>query len=475
MNAFLNSVENLMNTFGVVIVVPIILFVIVRFLGIKTKTALQTALFAGVGLEGFILLIGAFTPIISPVINTMVKDTGVNLPSFDIGWSATALVAYSTRVGLMFLVFGFIMQLLLYFFKFTNVFQASNLWNNYSFCIWGALCYSVTNNLILSFVLMIIMDLYSLLIAETLAPSWSKYYKYPNCTVSSIHNIETTIFTIILDPLLNLLGLNKAKVNPQTLKKKFGFIGEPITLGLIIGFLIGFVGNIKHLDTLKSWGTILTLAIATATVMAVFPKIAEFFGSAFMPIADKSQEKMNSQKKSNTNKKVRTWFLSIDDSSGYGEEATLISGIILIPIVIVLAALLPNNHVLPVVDLVALPYMVQSIVALTKGNIPKVVIIGAVYSIFALYVCSATTETFTQLASTTHGIDLSAVTTGAALITSFNVLGKPILGLIYFAFISQNPIFISLVFIVYIVLFILLKTKREHIWKYLENQANKNL
>ena len=67
---------------------------------------------------------------------------------------------------------------------------------------------------------MVLLNLYSLLISELVAKRWSKYYNYPNCTIIAMHNVEPAIFAIAIDPILNLLGLNKVKLNPKSIEKE---------------------------------------------------------------------------------------------------------------------------------------------------------------------------------------------------------------------------------------------------------------
>ena len=52
-------------------------------LTVKPKKAFMSALSAGVGLQGFNLLINAYSPIVTPIINKMVEESGVNLPITD--------------------------------------------------------------------------------------------------------------------------------------------------------------------------------------------------------------------------------------------------------------------------------------------------------------------------------------------------------------------------------------------------------
>ncbi|MBU5583637.1 PTS galactitol transporter subunit IIC, partial [Enterococcus sp. S181_ASV_20] len=99
-------------------------------------------------------------PIVTPAINRMVEETGVNLRILDTGWQATSVVAYSTQVGMIFLALGLALQAILFVIKFTDIFMPSDLWNNYSFMLWGSMLYISTKNLWLSIGLMVLSNLY---------------------------------------------------------------------------------------------------------------------------------------------------------------------------------------------------------------------------------------------------------------------------------------------------------------------------
>ncbi|VBB05075.1 phosphotransferase system sugar-specific permease component [Lucifera butyrica] len=461
---FLQTLKLVFDTFGAPVFVPVIIFGISKILKVNNKKAFFSALYAGVGLEGFTLLLNAFTPIITPVVKKMVESTGIQLPAFDVGWQATALVAYSTEAGMLFLGIGLCVQTVLFLTKWTTVFQPADLWNNYSYMVWGSMIYLATQNMVLALSCMILLNLYSLLIAELMAKRWSTYYNYPNCTIISMHNIEAAVFTVVFDPLLNRFGLNKVKLSPEQLQKKLGFFGEPVSLGLLLGLFIGIMGEFKELNTLAAWGQVAVMGIATSAIMAIFPRVAGLFAQAFLPITEAARKAVKKDAK------ARQWFLGINDATGYGESATLISGIILIPVMVLLALILPGNQVLPVVDLLALPFMVQGIVPLVNGNILKVLITGAVWFSAGLYMCSYTAPLFTQIAASV-GVHLPV---GALLITSFNILGKPLMGLIFLAFLSQSPLLIGLAAGAYLILYYLFRTNREAVYNYLDRKAMKN-
>lgn len=471
----LETVNQIFQIFGASVVVPIMIFIVALCLKVKPKTAMMSAFYAGVGLTGFGWVIQAFTPTITKIIKQMVSNTGIKLPIVDIGWQAGSLASFGSMVGLSFFVFGLIAELLLFAFGVTKIFMASNLWNNFGFMIWGTVCYYVTHNFWLSLGLSFFMLLYALLLAEVQADRWSDYYGVKNASVASLHNIEQVVPAIILDPLWNLLGFNKVKMTPEYFKNKLGVFGEPTTLGALLGLLIGILGNINALNTMKAWGQILTVAVQLSAIMTIFPLITNVFSQAFTPLADEI-DKNTHKKTGNSDESVnevtnkKRWFLGVDDGVGYGEPATIISGVILIPIMVLIAFILPGNKTLPIVDLISLPFMVESIVAITRGNILKVIANGIVWFSLGLY-ASSWLGTFYTGAVSHYGVALPA---GIVLITSFNLMSRPLNALVFAAFVSQNPFFIGLAVIIYLVLLFVLRRYRPQIWQYLNNMAAKN-
>lgn len=463
----LETLKAIIDNFGSAIIVPFIIIIIALIFRVKPGKAVLSGLYAGVSLMGFSLIIGAYTPIITPLVQNMSSVmsgiTGVNLNTFDVGWQATSVVAFATSAGMIYLGLGIALQTVLFLVKWTNIFQPSDLWNNYSYIVWGAMVIFATGSFPLGIACMVLLNLYSLLISELVAKRWSSYYNYPNCTIIAMHNVEPAIFAVLIDPIFNLLHLNKVKLNPQNIEKKLGFLGEPMTLGFIIGALIGILGSVQTLNTLAGWGDVLEAAIATAAIMTIFPKIASMFAQAFAPITEAARVFMK-------NAGEREWYIAVNDAVGYGEPATLISGLLLIPIMVAVAVILPGNQVLPVVDLLAIPYMVQGLVAVYKGNISKILVAGTIWFSLGLLMCTYTAPLFTEVA---RGAGF-AIPVGAAMITSFNILGKPMLGLVFLAFLSQNPLLIGIAVVVYAVAFAVFKLKNGAIMDYLDRMADKN-
>lgn len=458
MELFFSSLKAFFDTFPAAVFVPVIMFIINLAFKVKPKKAFVSALSAGIGLEGFSLVIGSYGNVINPVIDRMITTTGINLPVYDLGWPNTSVVAYSTEAGMLFIAICILLQVVLFMTHFTNIFQAGDLWNNYSYMCWGSMTYVLTGSMPLAIAVMISQQLYTLLITEVIAKRWSTYYGYQGCTIASLHTATIAVVAIPLNWLMNKVGLYKVQADPVALKKKLGFIGEPMTLGLILGLIIGVIGNLSRIGELGAWGEIFTCGIATSAVMAVFPKISSIFSGAFTAMTEAS--------KKNTKGYQGEWYLAVNDATGYGETATLISGLLVMPFCLFLSFVLPGNQCLPVVDLVALPYCIQPMVAMANGNVLKSVLGGIVISIIFLYVCTLCGQTFHEVVVSAGG-----ETYGTMMVTSLIIIGQPV-GYILFEIVHQlGWIGVAIEAVAFAVLYVVIKKNMNKIHEVLEEQA----
>ena len=264
------------------------------------------------------------------------------------------------------------------------------------------------------------------------------------------HHMGDAPMYLVLDVVLGKLGADKINLRPETIKIKMGFLGEPMYVGLIVGVILGVVGNITTLNTMESWGQIANVAVTCSAVMAIFPKVAGLFASGFTTITDYSRKTLKKSKYG----KDREFIIAVNDALGYGEAATLTTGLLVIPVALLLAFILPGNIVLPVMVLPSLPYMVEVPVSLSNGNI------------FKSWVAASWAAVFTEIAV---GVGFE-VTEGAVMIIGF-IMSNCTAGLITYAFMTMNPVIIIPVVALYVVCFVLFKKNKTKVWDYLERNA----
>ncbi len=101
-----------------------------------------------------------------------------------------------------------------------------------------------------------------------------------------------------------------------------------------------------------------------------------------------------------------------------GHPTTLVVSLLLIPVTLVLAVVLPGNEFLPLASLAGMFYIFPMILPITKGNVVKTFIIGLVLVLGGLYLVTDLAPYFTLAAQ-----DVYAQTGDAAVAIPEGFLG----------------------------------------------------
>lgn len=404
-----------------------------------------------------------FGSVLTPVIQQMVNNSGLNKPALDIGWQAVAAVAYSTQIGMAFIGIGLLFQIVFWLCKGTDIFMPSDLRNNYSISVWGSMFFLLTQNIGMAVVLMVFINMVTLLIAESIQKHWSTYYHYPSCAMTAPHHNGDAPMYLVLNVIFSKLGMDKIKANPQDIRKKIGFMGEPMYIGLVVGLILGAVGNFTQFNTIAGWGSIANVAVTCAAVMAIFPRIAGMFAAGFGALTEYSRKTMAQTKYG----KGREFIVAVNDALGYGETATLTTGLLVIPFALLVAFILPGNLVIPLMVLPSLPYMVEVPVSLSNGNIVKAWLMSIIVFAAKTLMASFWATTFTKVAAEVGFEAATQAVAGGTFIIGY-IMSNCTAGLITMAFLSMNPLIIAATVAVYIVFFILFRKNKARFQDYLE-------
>jgi len=385
------TLNQFFSSLGAPIILPIFIFIFAIALKVKPRDAFKSALLIGIALTGINMVVGFFTTQITPSVNDMVKNSGVNLPYVDVGWGAAAAIAYASKVGLMVIPLAIVVNLIALALRMTDTLNL-DVWNFWHYAFVGALTVAFTGSLWLGFLAAVIAELVSLLLADWMQPSAQQYYGYEGVSFTTISSVEYIPFAIAINWVLDRLGLDKVKLDPENIKKRMAVFGEPWFIGLIIGLLIGIAAYWKSLGTFQSWVTILTDGIVVAAVMHIFPLMPQILMAGLVPIS-KSVREMFSKRGA-----ARQINFGMDTALCVGEAATLSTALLMIPITIVLMVLLPYNRFLWIADLVSFPWFVALMTPITKGNILKNTIIATVYIAIGDLIITKITPLFTKAA-----------------------------------------------------------------------------
>ena len=379
---------------GASVMMPILFTVIGLCIGMKFGKAFKSGLFVGVGFVG----LGVVTALLTTNFNDPLKGISdiyhLQLNVFDMGWPAAAAVAYNTAVGALIIPICLGVNFLMLITKTTRAVNI-DLWNYWHFAFIGAVVYFVMGeSLVWGYFAAIVCYIITLVCADLTADRFQKYYDLDGISIPQPFCQSFMPFAIVLNKALNCIpGFSKLDIDAEGLKKKFGVLGEPLVLGVIVGMLIGWAAQ---LDIKK----VLFLGVTMGAVMELIPRITSLFIEGLKPISEKTQELVKTRF---NGKKV---YIGMSPALVIGHPTTLVVSVILIPVILALAVFLPGNQFLPLASLAGMFYLFPMVLPFTKGNVVKTLIVGLVTLIVGLYFVTDMASDFTMAANhvfaTTH-------------------------------------------------------------------------
>ena len=374
---------------GASVMMPILFTIIGLSIGLKFGKSLKSGLYVGVGFVGLGVVTALLANNFSGPLSEVSRLYDLQLGVFDMGWPAAAAVAYNTAVGALIIPICLGINFLMLVTKTTRTVNI-DLWNYWHYAFIGAVAYFVMDeSLAWGYFAAIVCYINTLVMADLTASKFQSYYEgMEGISIPQPFCQSFTAFAILINKVLDLIpGFSKLDIDAEGLKKKFGVLGEPLVLGVIVGSLIGVLAQ---MDIKK----ILFLGVTMGAVMELIPRITRLFIDGLMPISEKTQEVV---KRKWGGKKV---FIGMSPALVIGHPTTLVVSLLLIPVTLGLAVILPGNEFLPLASLAGLFYVFVMVLPYTKGNVVKTFIVGLVALAIGLWFVTDMAPAFTQAAHT---------------------------------------------------------------------------
>ncbi|UZW14885.1 PTS galactitol transporter subunit IIC [Clostridium pasteurianum] len=435
---------------GPTVMLPLIIFVIGLIFRVKPAKAFRSGLTVGIGFAGIKLVINLLASNLGPAAQDMVKNFGIKLDALDVGWGAIAAVTWSSPIIAILIFVILLSNIVLLILKKTNTLDV-DIWNYHHMAIVGIMTYFVTKNVALGVAATISMAVITFKMSDWTEHLVKDYFGLPGVSLPTVSALSSLVVAVPLNMLLDKIpGINKINFDIKDAKKYLGFFGEPMIMGLILG---GVIGALAKYDITK----VLGIAVNMAAVMVLIPKMTSLFMEGLMPISEAAK------KFTKTKFKGRKFLIGLDAAVVVGNTEVITTSLIVIPLTIALAVVLPGNRVLPFADLAVVPFRVALVVALTRGNFIKNIIMGLACTGAILLAGTKTAPVMTELAKST-GIDLSMA--GGALISSFAATSLTVSFIVFEVFTGNImitvPIFIASFMAIWFYIEVIKKKKKGH-------------
>lgn len=372
--------------FGPTVLLPLVLFFLALFFKVKPAKALRSSLIVGIGFVGIYAIFDILTSNVGPAAQAMVERTGISLPVVDLGWPPLAAITWGSPIAPFVIPLTMLINVAMLALNKTRTVDV-DMWNYWHFALAGTLVYYSTGSFVLGLSAAAIAAIVVLKVADWSAPLVAKYFGLEGISLPTLSSVVFFPIGLLFDKIIDKIpGLNRIHIDPESVQKRLGIFGEPMMVGTILGILLGIIAgyDFKH---------ILLLGISIGGVMFILPRMVRILMEGLLPLSEAIKKYLNAKYPGRDD-----LFIGLDIAVAVGNPAIISTALILTPISVFIAFLLPGNKVLPLGDLANLAVMASMIVLACRGNIFRAVITAIPVIIADLWIATKIAPFITGMA-----------------------------------------------------------------------------
>ncbi len=383
-------------SFKAYVILPVFMLILACIARMKFRDALTAAIRIAAGFAGIFVVFNFFVSQIGPVIDSIIARRGLEYPVMDIGWPPLAAITWSSALTPIAIVLVMLVNMLMLATRATKNLYI-DLWNYWHFAFLGVLIQTATGSLPLGLASVVVITIFTVKMAEWSAPYVKRSTDLDGIAVSPLSVAGLLPWAVSLDALFDRIPFVRSlDWNPSSHEgKKDSLLGEP----MVIGFLVG-----AFLSALAGYGVrgLLETSVNIAAVMFLLPKCGALIGDGMGSVSRAFKTLIERRFPSFTG-------LSIAMDTGFllTNPSVIATGLILMPVSLALAFILPGNRVLPVGDLPNLISVFSLSVLIFRGNVVRSVIAGIPVIATFLWFSSSLAPVFTAEAQKA-GMDFGA-------------------------------------------------------------------
>jgi PTS system galactitol-specific IIC component len=392
---FLTVLKSFVDTMGATVLLPVFIFVFALVLGAKAGRAFRAAVIIGVAFIGINLVIGLMWGALSGVSQALVTNAGIQRDIVDVGWPAAAAVAFATNVGLWVIPVGLIVNFALLLPGITKTLNV-DIWNFWHYALIGSLVTAATGSLPMGLAAAAVAAAFMLFLGDWTAKGIQEFYDLPGISIPHGMTAPMVPLALPFNWLFDRIPwLRDVDADPDGIEKSLGStFGDPMVMGLVIGLVLGLIAYFSEFAGafIPTLGKIIVLGFNLAAVMVLLPRMVRILMEGLIPVSEAARDFMSKRASD------REVYIGLDSAVLVGHPSAISTGLLLVPIAILLSIILPGNRMLLFADLAVLPFLCAQIAPMAKGNIVRMVFVGTILLIFGFYFSNALAPTITAVA-----------------------------------------------------------------------------
>ena len=389
-------------SFKAYVMLPLIILVIALAGGMKPGAAFMSVLKVAVGFAGVFIAFDFFVANIGPAVERIVAVRGFNFPVLDVGWPPLAAITWASPIAPLTIPIFLLLNTAMLATRTTDTINL-DIWNYWHYALVGTLIFNTTRSFWLGLLTTVLIGIYSIKMAD-----WNGVYverrggiKGVSITTISINGLMP--YAVLADALFERIpGLRAVSYNPQKIAEEAGesgdrghssrsrvllnLAGEPMIIGSAVGLFLGILAAYKFRELLE-------LAVHIAAVMFLLPPCGKLIGEGIEPVSVRLKEIITARMGVREDMRV-----GMDSGPLLQNRSILVTGMIMMPISIGLAFVIPGNRTLPLGDLPNLISVFAVIVLIFGNNVFRAVVAGIPIAASYMLIASRFAELYTGMA-----------------------------------------------------------------------------
>ncbi len=357
--------------------------------------ALRAGLTVGVGFVAIGLVVGLLIDVVGPKAMAFANTLGLKLDVLDVGWPMGAAVSFASPMAAALIPAVIALNVVLLLTRATRTVDV-DLWNYWHFIYTGAVVHAATGSFGLGVAAALITAIVIFKLADWTAPAVEHHFGLPGISLPHTETVNWAPLMFAMEKITRRIPvLGNVHADPASVQRRLGLLGEPILMGALLGMLIGALGSVP-LWNAGQYGAftkeVLRLAVTMAAVLIVLPKVVAILMEGLIPISEGAREFLQKRFPG------RDVLIGLDAAVVIGHPANMAVALLCVPIMLLLAVVLPGNRMLPFGDLAALPFYVLWGVAASRGNMIRGLLNSIIILALILWIGTSLGPLTTELA-----------------------------------------------------------------------------
>ncbi|EHI8441800.1 hypothetical protein J9P36_000136 [Salmonella enterica] len=267
---------------GPTVMLPLVIIVFSKLLGMKLGDCFKSGLHIGIGFVGIGLVIGLMLDSIGPAAKAMAEHFQINLHVIDVGWPGSSPMTWASQIALVAIPVAIGVNVLMLVTRMTRVVNV-DIWNIWHMTFTGAMLHLATGSYWLGILGVVVHAAFVYKLGDWFAKDTRDYFGLEGIAIPHGSSAYLGPVAVLVDTIIEKIpGLNRIHFSADDVQKRFGPFGEPVTVGFVMGLVIGVLAgyDAKAVLQLALVGTLHhDLTLTTRTFGLILRKELTLLGS----------------------------------------------------------------------------------------------------------------------------------------------------------------------------------------------------